>query len=39
MIYITDKKFDDHDKHGKNVAVGHGISEVKVFEAGNYRNL
>ena len=28
MIYITDTKFDDDNKHG------HGIAEVRVFEAG-----
>ena len=28
MIYITDTKFDDEMKHG------HGIAEVRIFEAG-----
>ena len=32
MIYITDVKFDINNNKAK---VGHGISEVKVFEAGN----
>ena len=32
MIYITDLMFDS-DHSGRS--VGHGISEVKVFEAGN----